>query len=160
MKRLELTADLFTGITDIDEDHRELLEVGNRIVDPSFLKADIQTLEEALSFLEDYVLYHFAAEEYAMSYTGYPGIEKHSRLHKNFQNEISGYVNIGRTEGVTKELVLKISYAIEDWLIEHIRIADREFAKFLNPVRLPSVRQLKEAGMLPQNFNEQIAKCR
>lgn len=165
MKRFELTNDLLTGLTDVDEDHRELLETGNRIINPSFIHSDKKTLEEVLSFLDDYVLYHFAAEEYAMCDAGYPGVEKHCRWHKNFQKKISEYVNTGRTEGVSKELILKISFAIEDWFIEHIRISDCDFARFLRQnnvqsVRLPGVRKLKETGCLPENFNEQIVSGR
>jgi hemerythrin len=165
MKRFELTDALRTGLTDIDEDHREIFEAGNRIASPSFINSDSKTLEEVLSFLEDYVLYHFAAEEYAMSNEGFHGMENHCKLHKNFQHNISGYVNTFRTEGISKELILKISFAIEDWLIEHIRITDHDFARFLKrnnveSVHLPGVKKLKEKGMLPKNFNERIAPNR
>jgi hemerythrin len=159
MKKFEMTEGLMTGIEDIDDDHRQILELGNRIASPDFLNSDKATIHGVLSFLESYVIYHFAAEEYTMFAHGFPGFEIHCRWHEQFQQVISDYAKQGRKESISKELLLRLSFSIEDWLFEHIRIMDRSFADFLrkkagSSIRLPSIQILKDAGRLPKNFKE------
>lgn len=165
MKRFEFTEDLLTGIADVDEDHQNLFEIGNTISNPNFIHSDTKTMEETLSFLDDYIIYHFAAEEYAMYNTGYPGLEKHALKHKEFRELMSDYLDKAGKEGISKEFILKISFAVENWLIEHIRVADRAFARYLSQQKidqpqLPGVQQLKQAGKLSAAFNEGLVKNR
>jgi hemerythrin len=154
MRRLEMTEDLLTGIEDIDEQHRTLLELGNRVINPSAYKTDGTIFEDALKFLADYVIYHFAAEEYVMVESNFPNYEHHRQWHEHFKQEVSDYVNRAQTEGTSKDLKLKVSFAIENWLLEHIRITDRSLAKFLQQqkggtsMQLPSARALKDMGKL------------
>ena len=161
MERFQLTADLLTGIADIDDQHRKLLELANRVVNPSAIRSDAPMFDEALKFLEEYVIYHFAAEEYAMAEFGYPNEIHHHQLHSNFRDDVAAFVAQAFREGVSKDLRLKVSFAIENWFLEHIRITDHDLANFLKQqgraasVRLPDVRILKEARRLPEDFNEE-----
>ncbi len=160
MRRFELTEDLLTGVEDIDAQHRVLLNLGNKVVDPSAIKGEEKIFTDALAFLGDYVVYHFVAEEYVMEAANYPHYEHHRLWHERFKQEVSRYVEQARREGITKDLRLKVSFAIEDWMLEHIRVTDRALANFLRQresdvtVHLPDARTLKNAGKLPENFNE------
>jgi hemerythrin len=166
MKRFEMTEDLLTGVEDIDEQHRTLLDLGNRVINPSAYKTDGAIFEDALKFLADYVIYHFAAEEYAMIESHFPNYEHHRQWHERFKKEVSDYVNRAQKEGMSKDLKLKVSFAIEDWLLGHIRITDGSLAKFLQqqkggtPMHLPSVRALKDMGKLPAELNEMSAAAK
>jgi hemerythrin len=160
MRRLEMTEDLLTGVEAIDEHHKTLFQLGNRIINPSAYKKDGTIFEDALKFLADYVIYHFAAEEYVMIKYSFPKYEHHRQWHERFKQEISDCVNRAQTEGISKDIKLKVSFALENWLLEHIRITDRSFAKFLQQQKdgtsthLPSIRTLKDMGKLPGEFNE------
>jgi hemerythrin len=160
MKLFELTEDLLTGNKDIDEHHRALLKLGNLVVQPSAIKAEGTIFEEAINFLSDYVTYHFAAEEYVMVSSNYPNYEHHRQWHERFRNDVSTYAHRAQTEGASKDLKLKVSFAIENWLLEHIRITDRSLAKYLQEqsgntnMSLPTIRVLKEKGILPKEFDE------
>ena len=164
MGRFELTGDLITGIQDIDEHHRTILELGNRVIDLPAIKTNRTLFEDALRFLADYVIYHFAAEECVMLATSYPNYDHHLRWHERFKCDISDYCGHAAAEDMSQDLRLKISFAIENWLLEHIRITDREFAKFLQqkggsvPIRLPNARDLKDAGKLPEDVNERLMR--
>ena len=48
MGRFTLTEDMVTGILDIDEHHRILLDLGNRVIELSAIKTDRALFEEAL----------------------------------------------------------------------------------------------------------------
>jgi len=103
MRRLELTEDLLTGVEDIDEHHRTLLELGNKVINPSAYKKDGTIFEDALKFLADYVIYHFAAEEYVMIESNFPNYEHHRQWHERFKQEVSDCVNRAQTEGISKD---------------------------------------------------------
>jgi len=160
MGRFELTEELLTGVDAIDEHHRTLLELGNRVIDPAAIKRDGPVFADAIAFLSDYVRYHFAAEEQVMTESQFPHYEHHRRWHDRFREEVSAYADQAAAGGMTKDLKLKVSFAIENWLAEHIRITDRDLAAHLRQrgagadLSLPSVRTLVDQGKLPQAFVE------
>ncbi len=161
MGRFALTEDLVTGVQAIDEQHRALLELGNKAVDLSAIKADRAVFEEALRFLADYVTYHFAAEEYVMLEYGYPNYEHHRLWHERFRHGVSEWLNHAKTEGVSQDLRLKMSVGIEDWLLEHVRITDKGLSEFLRQkvdaasIHLPDGSFLKMKGQMP-GFEEPL----
>jgi len=163
MKRFEFTDDLLTGIEDIDNHHRRLLELGNLVIDPSAIKTDALSFEDAIKFLTEYVIYHFAAEEDLMIESNYPYYEHHRQWHERFKQDIFNYANRAESEGISKNIKLKVSFAIENWLLEHIRITDRTLAKYLQEqedgayASLSGIRTLKDKGMLPETFNERLS---
>ena len=160
MERFDLTVDLLTGNTDIDEHHRILLDLANEVVDPSAIESDSALFGKALAILARYVVYHFAAEEYLMEQSAYPHETHHRQWHDRFRDEVASYVARAYQDGLSRELRLKVSFAIETWFMEHIRITDRDFARFLQQqggaadVRLPDTQILKTAGKLPVNFED------
>jgi hemerythrin len=160
MDRFVLTADLVTGVPDIDDQHRTLFAIANRVVDPSTIDKGEPFFREILAFLAGYVLYHFAAEEHVMTNAGYPRFEQHRRWHEDFRAEVAELTEAARAGGVSKALKLRVSFAIEDWLMGHIRITDRDLADFLvqelglHTVRLPDMQTLKNAGRIPADFHD------
>jgi hemerythrin len=165
MGRFELTADMMTGVQDIDEQHRNIVALGNKVTDLSAIRTDKALFEDALRFLADYVIYHFAAEEFAMLAVCYPNYDHHRRWHEHFKEDITNYYGQAKAKEISPDLRLKISFAIENWLQEHIRITDQEFAKFLQQkggsvlIRLLKARDLKDAGKLPEDINERLTKA-
>lgn len=159
MRKFEMTTDLITGMADIDNDHHEILELVNKIISPTFTNGDKVALEDTLSFLKSYVIYHFAAEEYSMFVQRYHGFEKHCNWHEHFKRLISDYVKEGESDGISKGFLLRLSFSIEEWFLEHIRIMDCDFAKFVNKkcgssACLPDVKILRDEGRLPKDFDE------
>lgn len=95
-----------------------------------------------------------------MAESDYPNEIHHHQLHSTFRKDVAACVAQASREGDSKDLRLKVSFAIENWLLEHIRITDRDLALFLKQqgraasIRLPDARTLKEARKLPEDFNE------
>jgi hemerythrin len=112
------------------------------------------------------VTYHFAAEEYVMIGSHYPNYEHHHLWHERFRQDVSGYANQAAAGGVSKDLKLQVSFAIENWMLEHIQITDRSLAQYLRHqpggagIRLPSVRTLIDEGKLPGSFTELLVYAR
>ncbi len=155
-----MTCDLLTNGPDIDSQHRLLFDLANQVVDPSTIDRGPDYFLEVTSFLANYVDFHFAAEETVMSETRFPRAEVHRNWHDSFRSEVHRFAEQARSEGVSKSLKLKLSFAIENWLLDHIRINDRELAQHilhqsgLRGVELPDPRALKAAGILPAHYDD------
>jgi diguanylate cyclase (GGDEF)-like protein/hemerythrin-like metal-binding protein len=65
----------------IDFEHRELLEIGNRLIDLSLVSASQDELKTFFNLLADHVQTHFRNEEQILADIGYPDIENHRKSH-------------------------------------------------------------------------------
>ncbi len=81
---IEWSDELAFGIPLIDEEHKTLIDMVNRVYE--LLEAD--RLEEAERFLVDsllaYTQTHFQDEERYMEEIGYPDLERHRKVHQSF----------------------------------------------------------------------------
>jgi hemerythrin len=162
MRQFVLTEDLLTSVEDIDEDHRTIVNVANKTLELGFENKNRPVFEETISFLNAYVIFHFFAEEQLMGDIAYPHLEHHRKFHENFYREISEHANRVRMDGISRELMVKISFTIENWLSEHLRIVDGALSKYIRqhhiPAKLPDVHTLKRLGKLPADFDEGIVR--
>jgi hemerythrin-like metal-binding protein len=138
MKTLELTDDLKTGIDDIDDQHRELFKWANEIFSDEVMSDD-KKLHEALDNLEDYVNYHFRAEEYAMGKYDYDRLEKHRAQHLRLMKEVTDLFNRSKREGTSSGLKVEMQYMFEDWYRLHIKEWDKPFAAFMKSKNVSAV---------------------
>jgi hemerythrin-like metal-binding protein len=164
MQPLELTADLITGIPALDAQHRDLLTLANEVVYAPDNDVDPDVFNLAVSFLQSYIVYHFAAEETLMTELGYPDRELHFDLHGRLQRKVAELADRVRQVGVSRALRAEVSLMLEDWLVYHIRESDREMARFIReqPVdvatlTLAGVESLKNNGAIPADFDDRIA---
>ncbi len=158
------TGDLITGVGEIDDQHRHLLHVANTVIHMSDFETNETTFRKALSFLTQYILFHFAAEELAMKRSDFPRFGPHRNSHERFRKEAFALVRQAEKAGVTKDVKLKLHFILEDWLLQHVRIMDGDIAKYLRTrvqgsvVRLPEVLELKAAGELDMDFDDAIVR--
>lgn len=165
MERFKLTPDLITGIKGIDAHHRTLFDMGNRVLEAASGKiVDDAVFGEALMFLDGYIIYHFAAEEHVMRGAGYPRYAAHRQWHERFRKEVSDLVALAQGKETSTALAARLAFMMEEWLIEHIRITDRDLAVFLQQKKdgalmlLPTVETLKMSGELPDDLDERFVQ--
>ena len=130
MKLFELTADMQTGIEEIDNQHRKLLTWANFI---TFDDADAtdQKVSEALGNLQDYVIYHFRTEEEAMDKYGYDNVDKHKKQHQRLMNEVADLFRRSQGKEAAGGALAELQYMFTDWIKLHIMEWDQPFAAFL-----------------------------
>ena len=138
MKPLQLTDDLKTGLDTIDDQHQTLLNWANAVSDDGIL-ADGDKLGEALNNLDDYVNYHFRAEEEAMDTHDYDRLEKHKAQHRRLMREVSELFGRLQREGASKGLMVEVQYMFADWYTLHIKEWDKPFADFLKSKDIPGI---------------------
>lgn len=133
---MQWTEDLSTGLDDIDEQHRELIDRINGLVAAIRQSVCRQTIGGVIQFLEDYIRFHFGLEEEKMKQSGYPGYEYHRGEHATFVRSFAELKEeLLKLEGGTKpgsyDLSVTTNQVVVDWILEHIRKTDRAFGDFL-----------------------------
>ncbi len=120
-------------VAEIDEQHKEFLNICNGLVelskDPSF------TQEEALkrvAKLGDYAFYHLAFEEELFVKTGYPDGPLHTEVHDKFREKAKSVIDLARQGGIeTKELTDIADFAVS-WILGHILHMDKKYSDYFN----------------------------
>lgn len=131
MKRLELTDDMLTGITEIDNQHRELFALGNAVLFPAEGKATKNNIITALLFLINYVDVHFSAEERLMKYYGYNRLNGHQKQHQRLRTEVVELYRRAMNTNTFDGLLSELQYLFGDWYVYHIKEWDQAYAVFL-----------------------------
>jgi len=117
------------GIVHIDEHHRHLFSLLNRLYNDFVNKIRGDTLTALFDELVDYATYHFSAEEYWMQESFFPHFEKHKEEHALFSRRVTEMhkdYHAGR-----RQISLELLTFLNDWLAAHILRSDAEFGRFI-----------------------------
>lgn len=123
------------GVDLIDEQHKELFNrLSNfiRIVqNETIWDEKIEMVKETLKFMQEYVVFHFDAEENLQEELSYPKVDEHKKIHADFKEGINNYVRTFEQEGVTEEKIQELSAKLMTWLIMHVGKTDQELGKYI-----------------------------
>jgi histidinol dehydrogenase len=129
---IEWNDDFSVGVAEIDEQHRRLIGILNRLGD-CCSKAHVSSAEfaavcnQVLAELFAYTQEHFADEEAYMEKIGYPALEAHRAQHAAFFEKVAHYTLLDTdTHGRGREIH---TYLVQ-WLTGHILSNDRRFCTF------------------------------
>ena len=128
---LQWSAALAVGIDEIDDQHRELFDRINKMLEIIARSAGPQEMGDVMSFLEDYVVSHFAMEEGWMIRFNYPDFQKHKERHEGFNRELALFKERLAREGPSAFLAIQIENMLVEWWTNHIRTIDTALGKFL-----------------------------
>jgi hemerythrin len=127
----EWNDELAMNIEDIDNQHKELFSRLNALLAACATNQDKDAVASYLSFLREYVAYHFAAEEREMLTHGYPGLAKHESEHVQFKNRVNQLYDSFLAHGVTIPILVAAISSSGEWLVNHIHKTDKALAAFL-----------------------------
>jgi hemerythrin-like metal-binding protein len=122
-------ARLETGHAAIDDQHKSLVEILNRLHTAMKQGRGKAELEGILVFLKDYTVTHFGMEEGLMAKHGYAGGDRHRAIHAELVRQVADLVT--RFQAGTGMLTLEVMNFLEDWLVKHIQAEDYAFAQDL-----------------------------
>ncbi|MET0081885.1 MAG: bacteriohemerythrin [Sedimenticola sp.] len=121
-----------TGIEIVDEQHKELVGLLNKLVSHLAFQSDGPTIEAIFSQLKDYVEFHFSTEEQVWSehFEGDTWQKWHVHAHADFVNEVIRLKEEGENSGKPYDEVLaEIVRFLTHWLSHHILESDKRMAK-------------------------------
>lgn len=116
------------GVESIDAAHKQLFKIVSRIIN-NFESNDFErnkaTCIEAIKYLKNYAIQHFADEEKYMLANGYRGYQLHKRVHDNMRNVvIPALEKEMASKGYSKESMENFLGVCAGWLSAHILIDD------------------------------------
>ena len=117
-----------TNITEVDTQHRRLVEIMNTLAD-GIGRASMNDLQEILSQLKDYAQYHFRTEETIMEASGYADLAEHRNEHLAFVDQLQLFDLdvILASEGLAWDMY----HFLSGWLTSHILVVDKKFSTSL-----------------------------
>lgn len=130
--KLEWSETYSVGSEMLDSQHKKWIDLYNRL--DSLMRGesseDLQNAKaEVLHEMSEYVDYHFRSEEEYMRTIGYPGVDKHWRMHKDFRSRI--YQICRDHEDGLIVLNSEIMDTIRRWLVDHIVKQDVKIMDYL-----------------------------
>ena len=128
MNKIEWNERYETGIVAIDDQHRKVISLINRLLDLSGVTTNGALVEDTLNEMTKYVMAHLEAEEALLAEWGYPKIEEHIATHDEFRKATAMLcyeVVKGRVK-VPEELLGFLCH----WWTTHILRDDMDYVPF------------------------------
>ncbi len=128
---LKWDEDLSTGIDEIDNQHKEIIKRIEKINNEADESMSMKEIDEIVRFIGGYVFDHFSMEEEYMMKYKYPNYDSHKAEHMSFLKSFTFLKKMAKESGITSMIILAIQNQVVDWLVKHIKSADKEMAVFL-----------------------------
>lgn len=117
-----------TGIELVDEQHKELFRLFNKIYDlylNEFLIDKYDQIITAVEELKEYTKHHFKAEEEYMVSIRYNKFFEHKLKHEDFIRKIDT-IDYNIIDNNQQSELLDILKFVSNWLIEHVITVDKQ----------------------------------
>jgi len=124
------TDEYSVNIREIDNQHRGLFALLNKLFDAKGSNQEREILAGILSELVEYTETHFATEERHMKLYDYPDLASHIKEHEAFIQKVADFQQ--RFEDGKAGLDISILNFLLSWLKNHIQGSDKAFGPFLN----------------------------
>ncbi len=121
---------LKTGVQIVDDQHKNLVELVNRLYDAMVKGKGNQALGGILTELIDYTVYHFKTEEDLFRQYSYREAEHHIAEHNDLTQKAIALKQA--FDGGKTAITLETMNFLKDWLVNHIMKSDKNFGPFLN----------------------------
>lgn len=127
MDAIAWTPELAVGNTEIDEDHRQIFALLERLRQDAKTGLINQETQSIVDALREYTENHFAREEAFMRDINYPDYPLHKAEHERFVSEVCALQS--RVARGARTLSLSIEQVLSDWLRRHVLVLDMALAK-------------------------------
>lgn len=119
------------SVPSIDEQHKELVNLNNKLFKAIMADEGHDILQDILEGLATYVGNHFVYEEKLLTQNDYPKelLIPHIAEHQELTNRIYDFMVKLHTNQVTVDL--ELFDFIRDWTTEHLNRTDKQYAVFL-----------------------------
>ena len=134
MSAIEWNEVMSVGIVEFDAHHKRIVEIINRLDALLEKNDDKDQIGPILAELSNYCLYHFFAEEDAMTRCNYKLYTEHREEHIVFTEKIFQFLEDmqGGKEDIGRDLLA----FLWDWLRNHILVTDKQYSADLRSGRI------------------------
>ena len=134
MDLIKWRASYETGIAEMDEEHKQIIEIVNRLYRMLRGAEDTDDLKSIYTTLAEYSEQHFKHEEELLQKHNYPGMEEQGQSHEEFVNKLQEIRD--DLEANDAKAIPEVYKFLREWWIGHIVESDKEYGPFLKEKRL------------------------
>jgi hemerythrin-like metal-binding protein len=113
------------AIDEIDEQHKRLVDLINRLHSAMRNRSSQTVLASILDELIQYTEYHFQNEEEIMASAEYADLDAHKEVHRKLVGEVLAFKN--RFTAGEATVSMEMMRFLKDWLLNHIHKVDRKY---------------------------------
>jgi hemerythrin-like metal-binding protein len=140
MAMLEWRDSFSVGISVLDADHRQLIELINQLQEARDAHRGAAVVQNVLAELGEHVREHFEREEALMARAGYPESEQHRSHHRRTTEQIAHFASLSR-DG--EEFPMQVLEFMKAWFSNHVICQD---LKLLGHFQAAGMVDVKAAG--------------
>jgi hemerythrin len=127
---IEWTDGMSVGVEALDDDHRRLIDLLNRIDAIVQGEAPQDGLIDIVHELVRYTEYHFESEERLMRLNRYPDLDAHERMHRDLRRRIVSFEQKFRSAPDQHNASALLAF-LSDWLAGHILGEDMKYRPYV-----------------------------
>jgi hemerythrin-like metal-binding protein len=125
---LTWASSLESGVGEIDNQHKKLINIANRLSEAMQTGAGQQAVGKLLDELISYTASHFSYEEGLMERHGVTGVPNHKALHAKLVEDVLAHQSRFKNG---QSLSTEVMAFLRDWLVNHILKTDKAFGREL-----------------------------
>ena len=129
MEIIEWSESLSLGIGKVDEQHKRLIQMMDELDRAIRNNESADAVEDVLTNLFNYAQAHFAVEEELFRIHKYPEMALHELEHQRFIAKAFAFKE--RLSSKRPGLALELLTFLSSWVLNHIELTDKRYAKFL-----------------------------
>jgi hemerythrin-like metal-binding protein len=130
MALIEWRKEFETGVPDVDYEHRELVDLINRLHEHMSGGGDPARVTEFLGEVFARIAAHFALEESIMRKHAYDEYETHKAEHERLLDEIRDIMD-AQQDTASTNYEDSLSSTVRDWFVDHFKSKDARLHKKL-----------------------------
>jgi hemerythrin len=130
MALIEWRKEFETGVADVDHEHRELVDLINRLHESIASGSDRARITEFLGEVFARIAAHFALEESIMRKHAYDEYEAHKAEHEKLLDEIRDIMD-AQQDNPSSTYEEGLSFTVRDWFVNHFKSKDARLHKQL-----------------------------
>lgn len=129
MSYLQWTENLSVGVPRMDDHHKKLVDLINRVFDAMSGDAS-SAVDPVLAELLDYTRYHFSEEEKLLEARGYPELEEHREVHRAMVAEVVEMRARRQVDPASVTAAETLDF-LSKWLMRHIIGKDLRYRSYV-----------------------------
>jgi len=110
----------------LDNEHKKLFDIINKLYAAFMKKETKDKMDEILNELHEYTIYHFTHEEQILKDKGAPLHVDHLSMHKHFIKQIADFKDkAAKGQNIVQYEMMTF---LQKWLIDHIKGTDQKYS--------------------------------
>lgn len=125
MKKIKFTDELCSGDSEIDAQHKKIVEVLNDLISEVNISIRSEKFADILNDLVEYTEVHFKYEEYLLEKYHFEDLEDHKKKHDEFLENIAEIIESVVEDDYSAPKVL--AHYLYAWITKHLLEEDKQY---------------------------------